>query len=66
MTLGGGLPGRDQRRSESKGLLQTVNCIGCLGEKNQLIRPVQDLIDMGYGYDESDSFIDNSEAVSTQ
>lgn len=25
---------------------------------------VQDLIDIGYGYDEEDSFIDNSEAVS--
>ncbi|KAI2577010.1 UBN1 isoform 9, partial [Pan troglodytes] len=24
---------------------------------------IQDLIDMGYGYDESDSFIDNSEAL---
>lgn len=27
---------------------------------------VQDLIDIGYGYDEEDSFIDNSEAVSSQ
>lgn len=25
---------------------------------------VQDLVDIGYGYDEDDSFIDNSEAVS--
>lgn len=25
---------------------------------------IQDLIDIGYGYDEEDSFIDNSEAVS--
>lgn len=24
---------------------------------------MQDLVDMGYGYDETDSFIDNSEAV---
>lgn len=27
---------------------------------------VQDLIDIGFGYDESDSFIDNSEAVRQQ
>lgn len=27
---------------------------------------IQDLIDIGYGYDEEDSFIDNSEAVSNQ
>lgn len=26
---------------------------------------IQDLIDIGYGYDEEDSFIDNSEAVSS-
>lgn len=25
---------------------------------------IQDLIDIGYGYDDEDSFIDNSEAVS--
>lgn len=35
------------------------------GKKRRKDR-VQDLIDMGYGYDESDSFIDNSEAVSSQ
>lgn len=35
------------------------------GKKRRKDR-IQDLIDMGYGYDESDSFIDNSEAVSTE
>lgn len=25
---------------------------------------IQDLVDIGYGYDDEDSFIDNSEAVS--
>lgn len=25
---------------------------------------IQDLVDIGYGYDDDDSFIDNSEAVS--
>lgn len=34
------------------------------GKKRRKDR-IQDLIDMGYGYDESDSFIDNSEAVGT-
>lgn len=27
---------------------------------------IQDLIDIGYGYDDEDSFIDNSEAVSSR
>lgn len=34
------------------------------GGKRRRKDRIQDLIDMGYGYDESDSFIDNSEAVS--
>ncbi|XP_003972424.2 ubinuclein-1 [Takifugu rubripes] len=32
------------------------------GSKTQKIDRIQDLIDIGYGYDEDDSFIDNSEA----
>lgn len=33
------------------------------GSKTKKIDRIQDLIDIGYGYDEDDSFIDNSEAV---
>lgn len=33
------------------------------GNKAQKIDRIQDLIDIGYGYDEDDSFIDNSEPV---
>lgn len=39
-------------------------CILCLqGGKPKINDRIQDLIDIGYGYDEEDSFIDNSEAV---
>uniref|UniRef100_A0A3Q3WZ18 Uncharacterized protein n=1 Tax=Mola mola TaxID=94237 RepID=A0A3Q3WZ18_MOLML len=38
-------------------------CILCLqGGKPKIKDRIQDLIDIGYGYDEEDSFIDNSEA----
>ncbi|XP_074741760.1 ubinuclein-1 isoform X6 [Strix uralensis] len=39
-----------------------VSKYGALGGKRRRKDRIQDLIDMGYGYDESDSFIDNSEA----
>lgn len=39
--------------------------MGFQGEApKQRTERVQDLVDMGYGYDDTDSFIDNSEAVS--
>lgn len=33
------------------------------GNKARKIDRIRDLIDIGYGYDEDDSFIDNSEPV---
>ncbi|XP_042654604.1 ubinuclein-1 isoform X7 [Tyto alba] len=42
-------------------ICQVSKC-GALGGKRRRKDRIQDLIDMGYGYDESDSFIDNSEA----
>lgn len=40
-------------------------CIPSLqGGKPKKKDRIQDLIDIGYGYDDEDSFIDNSEAVS--
>lgn len=35
----------------------------CLGPS--LLSPMQDLIDRGYGYDISDSFVDDTELVSS-
>lgn len=35
------------------------------GNTKRMKDRVQDLVDIGYGYDDEDSFIDNSEAVSS-